>query len=292
MRPMRSLGRSSMNFDTTDLTTSMRFTRRSSTRKSSACMDPDTSRPSTMSMPLAVTGVLLWLRCGRANPTIMSAAASSGSSHSQPPARVRLLRATSRARPTSEYSMAATGPARPRNSITTGTSARSHSHSGCRKRITGLLDAGRRGLARRRRGRGFGRFGHEAARAGMQGFQYQPGQGYAGELGQIALIEELGQQAAVRGERGVRGFEQIAQELLRGAMGGRDHELHFDVLAHDIRYGDGEFARARRLQEPADFLETLQRPLEGQQHPWSVAPPPPEPEGVAADEQQRGGRQQ
>src|ERR1700733_119617 len=288
MRPMRSLGRSSMNFDTTDLTTSMRFTRWPSTRKSSACMDPDTSRPSTMSMPLAVTVVLLWLRCGRANPTIMNAAASRGSSHSQPPARARLLRATSRARPTFENSMAATGPRRPRNSITTGSSASSHSHSGCRKRITGLLDARRRGLARRRRGRGFGRFGHEAARGGMQGSQYQPGQGYAGELGKIALIEELGQQAAVRGERGVRGFQQIAQELLRGAMGGRDHELHFDVLAHDIRHGDGEFSRARGIQEPADFFETLQRDLEGQQYSRPGAPPPPAPEGIAAAELPRG----
>jgi len=96
-------------------------------------MEPDTSSPSTMSMPLAVISVRLWARCGRARPTIMSAPASAGSSHSQPPARARPVRATARARPTSENSMAATGPRRPRNNITTGSSASSHSHWGCRK---------------------------------------------------------------------------------------------------------------------------------------------------------------
>ena len=56
-----------MNFDTTDLTTSMRLTRWLLIWKSSACMDPETSSPSTISMPLAVTCVRLWSRCGRAS---------------------------------------------------------------------------------------------------------------------------------------------------------------------------------------------------------------------------------
>ena len=66
---MRSLGRSSMNFETTDLTTSMRLTRWLSIGKSSACIEPETSSPSTMSMPLAVTSVRLWvaLRAGESD---------------------------------------------------------------------------------------------------------------------------------------------------------------------------------------------------------------------------------
>ena len=105
-------------------------------------------------------------------------------------------------------------------------------------------------------------------------------QGHAGEFGQIALVEKFRQQVAMRGERCVRGFEQIAQKLLGGAMRGRDPELHFDVLAHDVRHGDGEFARARGLQERADVFETLQRDLERQQRPRRAPAPLPAPQGV------------
>ena len=135
IRPIRSLGRWSMNLETTDLTTSMRFTLWLSMRKSSACIEPETSSARTMSMPLAVISVRLLPRCGRASPAIIRAAASRDSSHSQFPARLRLRRATSRARPTWEYWTAATGPRRPRHRATSGSSASAQNHSGCRKRI-------------------------------------------------------------------------------------------------------------------------------------------------------------
>jgi hypothetical protein len=48
----------------------------------------------------------------------------------QRPTRLRLIRATSRARPTLEYSMAATGPDRPRQSITSGSNVSSQNHCG------------------------------------------------------------------------------------------------------------------------------------------------------------------
>ena len=54
-RPRRSLGRSSMNFETTDLTTPTRSTGSPLTLKSSDCMEPETSMASIMSMPLALT---------------------------------------------------------------------------------------------------------------------------------------------------------------------------------------------------------------------------------------------
>ncbi len=70
-----------------------------------------------MSIPFAVTSVRLWVRCGRAKPTIMRAAAMIGSNQTIPPMRLRVRRATSLARLTSEYSTAATGPRRPRTQI-------------------------------------------------------------------------------------------------------------------------------------------------------------------------------
>ena len=88
------------------------------------------SSPSTMSMPLSFTTVRLSSRCGRARPTIISTPATIASSHIQRPARLRVARATSPARATLEYSIAATGPGRPRQIITSGTHASSQNHWG------------------------------------------------------------------------------------------------------------------------------------------------------------------
>ena len=102
----------------------------------------------------------------------------------------------------------------------------------------------------------------------------------------VARLESIVKQAAVRGERGVRGFQQVAQELLGGAMGGRDAELHFDVLAHDVRHGDGEFSCAGGIQQPADLLETLQSDFEGEEDSRLREAAAPAPEGIATDEEQ------
>jgi len=61
-------------------------------------------------------------------PTIMRTAAKIGNSHNQYQPGLRVFRATSRANPTSEYSMAAIGPRRPRQSITTGSRANNQNH--------------------------------------------------------------------------------------------------------------------------------------------------------------------
>jgi hypothetical protein len=54
--------------------------------------------------------------------------ATIASTHTQRPGRLRLVRATSRASPILEYSMAATGPGRPRHTITSGSNASNQNH--------------------------------------------------------------------------------------------------------------------------------------------------------------------
>ena len=95
----------------------------------------------------------------------------------------------------------------------------------------------------------------------------------------------------MRGERGIRGFEQIVQKFLCGAMGGGDLELSFNVLAHDVRNGDGKFSNARGVQESTDVLETLQRDLEWLQRSRQAPPLLPAPSGIAAHREQRAARQ-
>ena len=161
-------------------------------------------------------------------------------------ARARLERATSRARPTSENSTAATGPRRPRISMTRGNRVSSHSHCGCKKvdhALTAAAAGARRG---RRRRNGLGGLDHEAAGAAVQRLHDLHGQSHAAELGQIALVQKFRQQIAVRGERGIRRVEQVVQKFFGGAVGGGDPQGGFDVLADDIGNRDGKFpARSR-----------------------------------------------
>src|SRR6202789_3778050 len=257
MMPMRSSGRSSMNFDTTDLTTSIRFTRWLSIWKSNACIEPETSRSSTMSMPWAVTSVRPWARCGRANPTIIKAPARIGSSHTSSPIRLRPRRATSRARLTSEYSMAATGPRRPRQSSTSGSSANSQNHSGCRKRVMrvcGCQNEGPRTLAQR--------------------LHVQRSQRLGGEFYDVALMQKFSQQPLMLGKRCVGTSKKIAQKLLGGAARGRYTEPLLDIETNNIGRCNGELPRTRGLHERADFIKPLQRNFVRQQHSYSAIAPP------------------
>src|SRR5258708_958541 len=204
-------------------------------------MKPEPPGGGRIWMPWAVTPVRPWARCGRASPTVIKAPARIGSSHIKRPIRLRPRRATSRAKLTSEYSMAATGPRRPRHSSTIGNSASNHSHSGCRNRVMSLL-----------RGRCFLRFGgcqHECARALAQGLHVLQGQRQRREFHEVALLEELSQQSSMTCERCVGTLQQLAQELLRGSTGSRDIELLLDVAADNIGYGSGEFPGARGLHE-------------------------------------------
>ena len=75
-----------------DFTTSTRLTGWPSTLKSSACMEPDTSSASTMSMPLAFTWVVLWVSRGWVSAKRKMARLSQRSAASRAPARERRAR--------------------------------------------------------------------------------------------------------------------------------------------------------------------------------------------------------
>src|SRR6516164_5908865 len=193
MRPMRSLGRPSMNLETTDLTTAMRLTRWLSTEKSSACIEPETSSPRTMSMPFTVTSVRLWVRCGRASATIMRAAATIGSNQTIPPIRLRVRRATSLARLISEYSTAATGPVDP--STESRVAARPMPRT-TRDEETGSCDGWLAGLQ------------HETSGALEKRFHVRDRQGRSGEFDEVAPLQELRQQRAVTRKCVIRALQQ------------------------------------------------------------------------------------
>src|SRR5580700_5639495 len=194
-----------------------------------------------MSMPLAVTSVRPWARCGRASPTMSKAAARIGSSHRNMPIRLRPRRATSRARLTSEYSIAATGPRRPRQSSTSGSSANSQNHSGCKKRIMRVYGCQ-----------------NESTRTLAQRLHVLQGQGLGGKFYDVALMQKLSQQPLMPGERGVGTPQQIAQKLLSGAARGRDAESLLNIQTDNIRGRDRELAGARGLHERADLFQALQ----------------------------------
>src|ERR1700742_1294204 len=118
-----------------------------------------------------------------------------GSIHNSHPVRLRPRRAISRAKLTSEYSMAATGPRRPRHSKTTGSKASSQNHSGCRNRVTRPLIFD--GLFR------FGRFKHESASALTQRLHVLRCQRLRRELDEIALVEKIAQESLMPRQRGI-----------------------------------------------------------------------------------------
>ena len=68
-----------------------RLTRLPCTSKSSEIMLPDMSSATTISTPLAVTLVSLWVSRGWASATMNSASASQRSAARKPPARVRVM---------------------------------------------------------------------------------------------------------------------------------------------------------------------------------------------------------
>jgi hypothetical protein len=68
-----------------------------SSRRSSACIDPDTSNANIMSTPLASILLLEWVISGLASATISKAAAGSLRYVRSWPRRARLVRATARA---------------------------------------------------------------------------------------------------------------------------------------------------------------------------------------------------
>src|SRR5882757_9286840 len=187
-------------------------------------MEPETSSPRTISMPLAVTSLRPWARCGLARPTIMSAPAKIGSIQINMPILLRPRRATSRARLTSEYSMAATGPRRPRHNRTSGSSASNQNHSGCRNRVMSLL-RGSRLL-------GLCGFQHECTGALTQGLHVIESQRQRGEFDEVALVEEFTQQRLMLCERRIGALQQVVEKFLRGLAGRRDVESLLDIAAN------------------------------------------------------------
>ena len=88
-KPMRSFGRWPMNFFKTERAMLKRFTRSPFTTKSSEIMLPDISNATTISTPLALTSVVLFIKRGWASATINSASVSQRSAARKFPARER-----------------------------------------------------------------------------------------------------------------------------------------------------------------------------------------------------------
>ena len=90
--PMRSFGRWSMNCFKTERAMLKRFTRWPRTTKSSEIMLPDMSSAQTMSMPLALTVVWLFIKRGCASAIMNAASTSQRNAARKAPARERRAR--------------------------------------------------------------------------------------------------------------------------------------------------------------------------------------------------------
>jgi hypothetical protein len=107
-----------------------RFTRSPRTTKSSETMLPDKSSAHTMSMPLAFTCVVLFIRRGWASATMNSASASQRSVASTAPARERRPRVRPATSFTDEYKNAGAEPRRPFSHAASGSSNSSNNNHG------------------------------------------------------------------------------------------------------------------------------------------------------------------
>ncbi len=166
-----------------------------------------------------------------------------GSNQTIPPMRLRVRRATSRARLTSEYSTAATGPRRPLHRMTSGSTVNAQNHSGCRNRIM------RRRLAGLQ---------HETASALEERFHIRDRQRGPRKFDEVALLQKLRQQRAVTRERFIRALQQRLQELLGGSLCCDDVEALLDVVSDHLGCGDAEFPRRGGTHQRSGVFQALQ----------------------------------
>ncbi len=92
----------------------------------------------------------------------------------------------------------------------------------------------------------------------MHFLHFFTGKNPAGELRQIAVVKELGQEFLVTCEQGIGRFEQLMKELLCRLMRDTDMEACFDIAANDFRYLDGEFPCGFKRHERAGFFQPVQ----------------------------------
>ena len=127
---------------------------------------------------------------------------------------------------------------------------------------------------------GLAGFDDKGARALEHGFHLLDGKNPAGELGEIAVMEKIRQQSTVAGEERVGRVEQIVEELFRRPSCRPDLESVLDVLAHDLRDSDGEFAGIFRLHQRAGLLQPVERDFIRQLRRGESATTIPAPSGV------------
>ena len=260
-----------MNFATTDLTTWIRLTRCRSFEKSRACIEPDTSKQRTMSMPLARTSVRLCARCGRARPAIISTAASSGASQRQPPNLLRVLRATSRARLTSENSMAATGPWRPLPQHHRGQQQQQPEPLGLQEANHAASAAAVASMKRR------------AVRSSVSRLSSAVDRPANLTMSQFSRNSVRSARCPANGVAGDRSNSCRNSSVVRRLA--RMLKRCFDVAAHDVGSGAAEFSCGRRHQQWADCVETPQGCGSGSERRRVRAPAAPHGVGNGGEQQ-------
>ena len=80
----------------------------------------------------------------------------------------------------------------------------------------------------------------------MHLFHFLHGKNPAGELRQIAVVEELGQELLVTCQQGIGRFEQLMKKLLCRLMRDPNVEACFDIAANNFRYLDFRIEKAKR----------------------------------------------
>ena len=241
-----------------------------------------------MSMPLTVTSVRLCVRCGRASPTIIRTPARIGSSHIHP--------ADPAAAAAGDFSRQTdvgifdggdgTSPPAPQHHqrqqrqqpeplrLKEASHAPSIVAGGCLRADLCVSSAGR--------------CAHEIARAVVQRIHVLQGERHAREFDEIALMEKFRQQRAMARQRGVWGFEQIAQKFFRGSMGGGE----VGILARCSR-GRCRIPRWRTRARSAGCISArmssrrCSAASNGSRHSWALPAAAPAPSAITA-ERERG----
>ena len=185
--------------------------------------------------------------------------------------------------------MAATGPRRPRKSNTRGSSASSHSHSGCRKRIMRPPRPQPRGDVG---AAGLGGFDHEAAGASMQRFHDAAWTGPRRRTSPCRIAcRNSARRLRCAASAAFEESEQVAQKLLGGAVRGGD--LHRRLRCTGARYRKSQWkipCTRRGLHEragcPRGAAARSRTIPAAAAHAGAARPAPP---GIAAGREQHGG---
>src|SRR5262249_20469127 len=231
MMPMRSFGRASMNFRVTSRIASTRVASWPPMVKSLVSIEPETSRTSMMSIPLASICVRLLPSCGRARATTKKAMARSKSARRILPTRAALCFPIARRLAVDEYVSAAAGPRLPRNHASNGIPSNKSSSHG-RAKVNALLSGNQLN------GGKLASF-HEADRLFQQQFAVRCCRFVLGELNEIAPVQKIFEQRLViAGKR--RGFCRCSEKLYGSLSCCRDAVLLGHVTPQNIGHTNAE----------------------------------------------------